>query len=119
MMESKFFEDTEGSIEESPRKKPEVKSSYGISILNVDDFGHDEAVVSFLESARSNLFHDACEFKKLICKADAKNDLDCEFVFDRSAKDVDFKNILVRYDDLDFLKAQTDNVTIRDGVLYI
>lgn len=116
----KYFKKTYGNLDIVEEKEDKLKETYGISIVNEDDFGEKNQDISeLLESIRQGLVNTEKSIKEFKCKAEGKKDIDCEFVFDKNVGDFKFKNIISRFEDADYIRIQTDKVNIIDGELEI
>lgn len=113
-MGSRFFDSVVGNIDLEEEDRPSLSSSYGIIVANNEDFPDEEEFINRLESFREYLTTNEEQSKKLICRADDSEHIDCEFVFDKKLDKVKFNNIIIRFDDNDYVRIQTDSVRI-DG----
>lgn len=119
-MGSKFFDDVTGGIhiDEDAEDRSTLRG-YGIGIVNSDDFGSDEEVTEFLSDFRDYLFTGSNKSNRLKCKWDSLYDIDCEAIFDRKTKGITFKNIIVRFDELDYIRINVSDVDITDGTMIV
>lgn len=114
---SKFFEDDIGEI--SIKEKAEGESDFGIAVANPGDFGESREIKQFLSRFMDDLKSGEHQSKRFICKSENSSDVECEALFDETSADVTFKNMVIRYEDLDRINVYTDEVKESDGELIL
>lgn len=118
---SKFFEENIGNIDISEESEGSEKTDkFGVAIINSDDFGENNPkITKFLLKFRKNITSGQHNSRKIICKAEDKNDIVCEATFDKKLGNINFRNILVRFQDMDHVKIYTDSVDKEEETLVI